>query len=485
MSSSDGLTHEDSGRRAELWAAMADERERLADERERVADERERLADERETLADRHDRVMDQRAEHQRAAGADADGDVEHADAEEALWRAREAVDRAHAQLRRAEEAAARAAARVARRAAAHDRVEASAVAAKTTDEDERAWLADRRDFVAAERDAQGGVRSHLADGRDDDADERERLADAREQDALSRERRQQQSWPGGATVLGSPRDGHEFSLADSRRVAGRQREAAAAARREEAASRARAAAQWGPEAYGPMLMASFADLTRHLFTSDNLDAVLPRVLDFAVDAIPGCDWAAVTLWREGRPVDTVSSGPVAGELEAAQATAAAGPALDAMRDQYPALLPRVGDPSRWPSFEAAAARLGVCSALCHGLFVQHAQVWEPVGVLSLYGTAADALDGDDREFASIMAAYLSVAVGMAQRRDEVERREAALHRGLSSRDVIGQAKGILMERQRLSAGEAFDVLRRVSQRLNRRLADVAEHLARTGELPK
>ncbi|GAA0476836.1 hypothetical protein Aca07nite_84930 [Actinoplanes capillaceus] len=58
------------------------------------------------------------------------------------------------------------------------------------------------------------------------------------------------------------------------------------------------------------------------------------------------------------------------------------------------------------------------------------------------------------------------------------------MHRALSTRDVIGQAKGILMERQRLSAGEAFDLLRRVSQRLNRKLADVAEQLTETGEVP-
>jgi AmiR/NasT family two-component response regulator len=78
----------------------------------------------------------------------------------------------------------------------------------------------------------------------------------------------------------------------------------------------------------------------------------------------------------------------------------------------------------------------------------------------------------------------VAVAVAVAQRQDEVDRREAALHRGLSSRDIIGQAKCILMERQRLSAGDAFDLLRRVSQRLNRRLTDVAQQLAETGALP-
>jgi AmiR/NasT family two-component response regulator len=54
----------------------------------------------------------------------------------------------------------------------------------------------------------------------------------------------------------------------------------------------------------------------------------------------------------------------------------------------------------------------------------------------------------------------------------------------MTTRDVIGQAKGILMERQHQPAGAAFDVLREASQRLNRKVSDIAEHLAATGELP-
>jgi AmiR/NasT family two-component response regulator len=106
------------------------------------------------------------------------------------------------------------------------------------------------------------------------------------------------------------------------------------------------------------------------------------------------------------------------------------------------------------------------------------------LGSLNLYGGRPGAFSETDQDFASILAAYMAVAAAMSHRRDEVDRREAALHRGLSTRDVIGQAKGILMERQRLSAGAAFDVLRGASQRLNRKVADVARHLADTGELP-
>lgn len=66
----------------------------------------------------------------------------------------------------------------------------------------------------------------------------------------------------------------------------------------------------------------------------------------------------------------------------------------------------------------------------------------------------------------------------------ELRRREQQLLRAIDSRDVIGQAKGILMERMRLDAEGAFALLRRTSQHLNTKLIEVAEHLARTGELP-
>ena len=61
---------------------------------------------------------------------------------------------------------------------------------------------------------------------------------------------------------------------------------------------------------------------------------------------------------------------------------------------------------------------------------------------------------------------------------------EEHLRRAVSSRDVIGQAKGILMERYKLTADQAFQVLARVSQQTNRRLADIAEELTQTGSVP-
>ena len=230
--------------------------------------------------------------------------------------------------------------------------------------------------------------------------------------------------------------------------------------------------------------MASFAQLARELFGSEELGDVLPQVLKFTVGAVAGCDGTSVTLYRHGRIVDQVASNPAAAELDDLQFATGIGPGPDALHSEDPVYVPDLANSSRWPVLAATAAQLGVVSVLCHGLFVHRPAQWSALGAFSLFGATPDAFSDEDQEFGSILAAYVSVAVAMAHRRDEVDRREAALHRGLSTRDVIGQAKGILMERQHLSAGDAFDLLRRTSQRLNRKLADVAQHLAETGEIP-
>jgi AmiR/NasT family two-component response regulator len=95
----------------------------------------------------------------------------------------------------------------------------------------------------------------------------------------------------------------------------------------------------------------------------------------------------------------------------------------------------------------------------------------------------ANAFDGEDADTAILLTAHLGVLLSLASMTAEANTRALQLADAVSSRDVIGQAKGILMERERLTAGQAFDVLRAASQRLNRKLRDVAEHLATSGEL--
>jgi ANTAR domain len=470
-------------KRADLWEAGADERQRLADERELLADEREELANERDRLADRQEQALDRR-EADRTAQTASDDAGERA-TEAALRRAEAAVRRAEAELERTQQTAARIRARAARSVAASERTINARRAKEAGEGDEQAWLADRRDFVAAERDRLADERDTVADRRDDSAERRERRADDRDRDLMARERRFDQARPAGRRArmpLAAGRDAAPDR--DARAEGQRQRERAAAGRRDAAQERAQAAATWGPQQYGPMLLASFAPLGRQLFGNENLPEVLAQVLKFTVGAVAGCDCASISLYRPGPVIDTVPSDAVAAELDGIQFATGIGPGPEATQSPNPVYAPDLGSSQRWPVLAASAAQLDVCSALSHGLFVHRPAQWSALGAFTLYSATPDGFSEEDQEFSSIVAAYVAVAVAMDQRRDEVERREAALHRGLSTRDVIGQAKGILMERQHLSAGDAFDLLRRVSQRLNRKLADVAQHLAETGEMP-
>jgi AmiR/NasT family two-component response regulator len=75
-------------------------------------------------------------------------------------------------------------------------------------------------------------------------------------------------------------------------------------------------------------------------------------------------------------------------------------------------------------------------------------------------------------------------ACSTARSHEDDERRTENLHAALVTRELIGQAQGILIERERISADQAFHVLRQASQHLNVKLREVAQDLVDTGERP-
>jgi GAF domain-containing protein len=150
------------------------------------------------------------------------------------------------------------------------------------------------------------------------------------------------------------------------------------------------------------------------------------------------------------------------------------GPCLDAVWEQQVVRVGDVGADQRWPAFAEQAPALGVGSMLCFQLFVESDQL----GALNLYSTVPDAFGDESEEIGLMFASHAAVALAGAEH-------EQHLRAGMSSRDIIGQAKGILMERHRLTADLAFGVLTPVSQELNRKLCDVARELTDTGALPE
>jgi hypothetical protein len=242
------------------------------------------------------------------------------------------------------------------------------------------------------------------------------------------------------------------------------------------------------------LLGSAFAELTRVLFATEpeaGVAGVLSRVVDLGVRVVPDADLVSVTLRRGQQQGDGYTtpahSDPLAVKLDQAQYDAGEGPCVTALAigSLGTAESNDLANDPNWPRFGPVAARLGVGSVLGVGLFPVGDSRHPPVrGALNFYRYAPGEFGRESRETALLLAAHVSVALAYVMVTEAAALRETQFQTALDSRDVIGQAKGILMERRGLDADAAFDVLRRASQDLNIKLRDVAQALAaRRGEL--
>lgn len=191
-----------------------------------------------------------------------------------------------------------------------------------------------------------------------------------------------------------------------------------------------------------------------------------------------GCDEAALCA-ANGLNTNPAPSELIA-RLDALQAQAAQGPCLDALGGLDTVYVADLLDDQSWPLFSPDAAQLGIRSALAYRL----TSMGVTVGALQMYARLPGAFNAIERTQGLLFASYagLALAVSNAQQADEA--RIDNLETALSSREVIGQAQGILMERERITADQAFQLLRRSSQHLNRKLRTVAQDIVDTGAVP-
>jgi GAF domain-containing protein len=188
---------------------------------------------------------------------------------------------------------------------------------------------------------------------------------------------------------------------------------------------------------------------------------------------VPGAQHASVSSVRRRREVTTRASTndlPVA--VDRAQYETGQGPCLDTLYERRTARIPDMGAEERWPAFAARAQGLGVGSMLSVQLFVQG----EDLGALNLVNEETNAFSEESEHVALLFASHAAVAMSNAQRYEQVLG-------AVEFRDLIGQAKGILMERFKITGDRAFQVLTRVSQRSNRKLRDIATELVEQGDL--
>ena len=218
------------------------------------------------------------------------------------------------------------------------------------------------------------------------------------------------------------------------------------------------------------------SELTQVLLDEETLDTSLARVADLAVSVIPTCDSCGVTLVADERARTRTATDEVARIIDEHQYRTGEGPCLDAIREGLAVTCDCRSAEGRWPSFGPAAVGEGLRSSYSVPLRVRD----RVVGALNLYSMSGDFSDEDSR-IADAFASQSAVAVANAQSYQRARHMIGSLEEALRSRDVIGQAKGIIMERERCTDDQAFDVLRKVSQQTNIKLRDVAERVVMTG----
>jgi GAF domain-containing protein len=226
-------------------------------------------------------------------------------------------------------------------------------------------------------------------------------------------------------------------------------------------------------------LAANISQTVLALFSGGSVAEVLAQVADLAVSTIEGCDFAGIFLVAGDQVTTPVHTDALVAEVDNLQQSSGEGPCLDAMHQGTAFYAEDLAADPRWPNFGPAAMALGVRSLLALPLRVNGV-----AGALNLYARYPLAFGVIDRGRGLLLAAMAGLAYSTALTHEEDERREANLHAALATREIIGQAQGILMEREHLTSVQAFDILRRASQHLNRKLRDVAQNLVDTGERP-
>jgi GAF domain-containing protein len=216
-------------------------------------------------------------------------------------------------------------------------------------------------------------------------------------------------------------------------------------------------------------LAATFAEMARVLLEEHSVESMLARICHLAVAIVDGCQSAGVSI-VDGRGISSWSrTDELARLVDQIQADVDEGPCVDAIRLHELLVAGALSAETRWPNFSRRAHdRTGVESVLSVRLFAQQ----NTMGALNMYSSRQHAFDDQDIAIGSVFAAHAAVALAGAERGAQLEAKAA-------SRDVIGTAKGIIMARGNIGDDEAFDILRRSSQRLNVKLREVAEWVVR------
>jgi GAF domain-containing protein len=212
------------------------------------------------------------------------------------------------------------------------------------------------------------------------------------------------------------------------------------------------------------------AELARSVAAPRDIDSVLSGVTATTVELLGGADTAGVLLVSKGGKFESLSgTSDLIYDVDRLQEKYNAGPCVEAAINELVVRTEDFETETRWPQYSRAVCKLGVRSGISFKLYTGD----RTAGALNVFSRRPHSFDADSEVIGSILAAHAAAAI-LASRDSQ------QLQAALLSRDLIGQAKGVLMERFDVDAVGSFEMLRKLSQQMNVRLSEIAQRVVDT-----
>ncbi len=226
---------------------------------------------------------------------------------------------------------------------------------------------------------------------------------------------------------------------------------------------------------YAAALRRTMEDLPRTFRQSVPIDDLLNGVTAAAVDLIDGADCADVLVIRDSNDFRSLApTRQLAIEVDDVQQRFREGPCLDAADGDALVQCDDLREDPRWPRFAKGAVEVGVHAMMSFQLYTHDHRK----SALNLFALQPGVFTAKDQAVGAMLATHAATAL-------IAHDRERQFQAALSSRDVIGQAKGMIMERFAVDATRAFELLKKLSQDSNTPLVDIAAVLVARGPDPK
>ncbi len=219
----------------------------------------------------------------------------------------------------------------------------------------------------------------------------------------------------------------------------------------------------------GPQLVERLAELAPEVREFRPADQLFADIAALAVELIPGADVADIMVLRDGAVLSMGATSPLAALLDELQQRFGEGPCAQAAADSTMVRADDFGTETRWPRYSPAAVARGVRSSLSYKIYC----AGSTAATMNIFGFGARPWDDDAETVGAVLASHAAAAVAASPW-------GSALTSPLGSRERLGQAKGIIMERYGVDDVAAFEMLRRLADQSDMGLLELAQRVIDT-----